>query len=472
MMRRIVLPTVIMLSLLWGITPYVISQFTVTPLADLRANTPLSLVWALVCIVLISICLMLLGWAWEGFADKKERGRWRNRFIIALALMVVVLFVVPFLHTSDGQIRPPLIHMSIYADLAVAWLAVALIGSIMLCLFIGRRLRQQHIEGQQAKHLAYLSGQQTDEGIVLVSHDLQIAWINEAGKRHFYSGKQLHPEVTRLLRRSVDSARVATQTIAVDESLRVNIQSMPMSGGFYGLISHPQSINADSTQFYERFIRRIVHDMRNPLAAIIAHASNLHTAPEGEHANMQRTAQIIETEAQRLTRLVDSILFDARLSHVPMVTEKLDLRDIVEEVYYQHDERALREYKTLELDLPAEPSPFDGDHDLLVRALSNLVDNSLKYSSTGTTVTMALELAPEQYGIKVIDNGEGIPAEFLPDRIFEALVRVRPRDGIAGSGLGLSIVKKIAQLHGGTVNVESTLNKGTTITLCLPRARS
>jgi len=68
----------------------------------------------------------------------------------------------------------------------------------------------------------------------------------------------------------------------------------------------------------------------------------------------------------------------------------------------------------------------------------------------------------------VIDNGDGIPPDYLPDRIFEALVRARPKEG--GSGLGLAIVKKIVEMHKGTIAVESALRKGTTFTICLPKS--
>jgi signal transduction histidine kinase len=174
----------------------------------------------------------------------------------------------------------------------------------------------------------------------------------------------------------------------------------------------------------------------------------------------------IETEAQRLTRLVDSLLFDARLSYVPPASEKLDLLDVIEEVYFQHDERAIREGKIIEIDSSLKVAPLEADRDLLVRAISNLVDNSLKYSAVGASVRISLELSADQYLLKVSDTGDGIAPEYLPDKIFEALVRGRPHDG--GSGLGLSIVKKIVELHHGSISAESIVGKGTTITVWLP----
>jgi signal transduction histidine kinase len=141
---------------------------------------------------------------------------------------------------------------------------------------------------------------------------------------------------------------------------------------------------------------------------------------------------------------------------------------VIEEVYYQYDDRAVREQKTLQIEIPTESARLEADHDLLVRALSNLVDNSLKYSRSGASVSISLEAAADQFILKVQDTGDGIPPEYLPNRIFEALVRARSGD--SGSGLGLSIVKKIIDLHNGSISVQSTLGKGTTFTLCLPKS--
>jgi signal transduction histidine kinase len=161
------------------------------------------------------------------------------------------------------------------------------------------------------------------------------------------------------------------------------------------------------------------------------------------------------------------MVFDARLSYVPLALEHIDLIDVIENVFYQFDERATRENKSIEVETPPPPAPLEADHDLLVRALSNLVDNSLKYSSTGAKVRITLEVTEVVYTLKVIDSGDGIPPELLPDRIFEALVRGRAKDG--GSGLGLSIVRKIVELHRGDITAHSVVGKGTTMTLCLPR---
>lgn len=115
-----------------------------------------------------------------------------------------------------------------------------------------------------------------------------------------------------------------------------------------------------------------------------------------------------------------------------------------------------------------DSAPYHGDRDLLTRALSNLVDNSLKYSKEGALIQIRLEHdeSASGYRLAVRDSGSGIPFNVLPDKIFEPLVRAHAKE--SGSGLGLSIVKRVAELHGGTARAESVLGKGTTITLWLP----
>ena len=116
---------------------------------------------------------------------------------------------------------------------------------------------------------------------------------------------------------------------------------------------------------------------------------------------------------------------------------------------------------------PPGPMRLEGDRDLLVRAFENLIDNSLKYSGADGRLHISLQTEPNAFVIQFADNGEGIPAEYLPDRIFEPLVRARSQG--SGSGLGLSTVRKIIEMHGGTITAQSREGAGTTMTVRLAR---
>lgn len=465
MRRLFIVCLIVALLLTLLLPPLLIAQGIPQPLVNVRAASSLALLWGIGS--LLATLYAALRFGWEA-ARARQTGRWRWRSTFALlGLMALCWLLIPAMDQGDNLIRPPLITLTSYASeplwglfvVVGAWLLAALVGGYVLAAGRARRKRDARLQTLVTEGLA--------EGVALLDPRLRVRFANEIADRQIIKGDSVEAGVAQLVRRARDMGKVAAQSMTVDEG-RVTVQALPLPDGDIGIVTRPQSNENSATEFYERFMRRIVHDMRNPLAAIIAHASNLRTAPDFDRANADRTAQTIENEAQRLTRLVDSILFDARLSHLPLVLEAIDLADIIEEVYYQHDERAEREGKTLEFEAPPTPLTLDGDRDLLVRAVSNLVDNSLKYSPIGSRVRIVGERTNAHVVVKVIDDGEGIPPEYLPDRVFEAMVRVKPRDGIFGSGLGLSIVKKIAQMHGGAVSAESTLGRGTTMTLVLP----
>ena len=465
MRRLFTVCLIIALAILILVPPLLILQGVPQPLINVRAASPLALVWGVGSLVATGYAVLRFGWE---AARARQTGRWRWRSLLALlGLMTLCWLLIPAMDGGDNLIRPPLITLTSYAEEPLWWLGSTICAWLPVLLLGGYVWAQGRARNQRDKLLQTLVSDQLAEGVALLDPRLRVRFANDIADRQIVKGDSVEAGVAQLVRRARDMGKVAAQSMTVDEQ-RVTVQALPLPNGEIGIVTRPQTNENSATEFYERFMRRIVHDMRNPLAAIIAHASNLRTAPDFDRTNAERAAQTIENEAQRLTRLVDSILFDARLSHLPLVLEAIDLADIIEEVYYQHDERAEREGKTLEFETPPTPLPLDGDRDLLVRAVSNLVDNSLKYSPLGSRVRIVGERTSNHVVVKVIDNGEGIPPEYLPDRVFESMVRVKPRDGITGSGLGLNIVRKIAQMHGGAISAESVLGRGTTMTLVLP----
>lgn len=394
----------------------------------------------------------------------------RLRLLAPFALILVILWIViPLRLWSDsGGVA---ITLTARDRVAAIWFGGALGLTLMGGLWLGWLWRATAWRQSEQRALIRLAATQLNEGIALLDRRGRVAWMNEAGSPLFLDSGALRTEIAELAGRVRQTGRAALQSLASGEQARCTVQALPVTGGGVALIARSVPSDAAQNQFYERFLQRIVHDMRNPLAAIIAHAGNMQAVPDPD----PRAAAVIESEALRLTKLVDSLLFDARLSYVPLAAEKLDLTDLLEEVIYLFEERAAREGKTLALDTPPQTAHLDADRDLLLRALSNLVDNSLKYTSGGGTVRISLQSQPEAWIIQIADDGEGIPPEFLPTRIFEPLVRARRKtagssgSAIMGSGLGLSIVKKVVELHGGRVTAQSAAGEGTTMTLWLPR---
>jgi signal transduction histidine kinase len=383
------------------------------------------------------------------------------RFLYALAVLLWfgLTFILNDMATRSGM---SLITVQFTSPVAFAWVMLA-VGLLLIGILNITRTRSRGarwIDRYQALS-TYLN-----EGVVVCSPRGAIHWHNEAGKI-LLNGGVLNPNLSGLLKRAHDSQRMAIQTLAVGDGQRYSVQTLPLDRQTYALISRPLQSAGGQNTFYENFIRRVVHDMRNPLAAIIGHAANMQQSNVMESQQWRKSATTIEEEARRLTRLVDSLLFDARLAYVPLELKMLDLADVLEEAIYAQDERAQQEGKQLEMDAPPGPMRLEADRDLLARAFENLIDNSLKYSGHDGHLHIHLETQPTAYVIQFADNGEGIPPEYLPDRIFEPLVRARAHG--SGSGLGLSTVRKIVEMHGGTIIAQSRVGAGTTMTVRLPR---
>jgi signal transduction histidine kinase len=385
----------------------------------------------------------------------------RGRFGVIVTLAALAWAGTTFLLNSDiydGEL--PLVTMRFSSWYALLWL----VGFVCVVLLLYRlvTLRRPREEWLVRYETAF---SYVTDGVMICSARGKVYWRNEAAMTYEGDGGALPNGVLPMIDRAAITRKVAVQTLTFSEGGRVTTQVVPLDRRTFAVILRPLT-DANRNTFYENFIRRIVHDMRNPLAAIIGHAANMHQNPTLDADIARNTAHTIDEQAQRLARLVDSLLFDARLAYVPLSARPLDLVDVLEEAVYAHDEPAQRDGKSIEMELPSQPMRFEGDRDLLARAFENLVANSLKYSGVDGRLCVTLEQTPSAYVIQFIDNGEGIPPEYLPDRIFEPLVRVRPSEG--GSGLGLSIARKIFEMHGGTIQAHSRLGEGTTMTIRLP----
>ncbi len=220
------------------------------------------------------------------------------------------------------------------------------------------------------------------------------------------------------------------------------------------------------------FIANVSHEIRTPVTSIKGYAETLLNEAQSEPETITRFLEIISRQADRLCSLVDDILSLASLERSEAtgdyVTEKTNVRTIIESAVdvcaEKSKERDLQVRVECPDDLEVQAHAF-----LLEQALVNLLDNAIKYSDTGGEVCVEAEGCPGEIAIRVRDTGQGIALEDLP-RVFERFYRVdkaRSRK-LGGTGLGLAIVKHIVNLHGGRINVESALGKGSCFTLHLP----
>jgi signal transduction histidine kinase len=218
-------------------------------------------------------------------------------------------------------------------------------------------------------------------------------------------------------------------------------------------------------------ISLVSHEMRTPLTAIQG-MTELLAAYDVEPVRRREMNLAINDEVKRLTRMIAGYLDITRLESgaTAMRLSAVRAENLLERILILLEPVAAQRQIRLAGDFPADLPPFLADADLLSRAVENLVSNAIKYSPDGTVVTVAARADEEFVTIEVADHGYGIPAADL-ERVFEKFYRVpRVQDaGVPGTGLGLALVREIAELHHGSVSVRSEVNQGSTFTLRIPR---
>jgi two-component system OmpR family sensor kinase len=214
-----------------------------------------------------------------------------------------------------------------------------------------------------------------------------------------------------------------------------------------------------------RFLRRLDHELKNPLAIIRLGIENLQ-AGELENDSVERLSE----QTRRLSRLVEDLRRLADLDAGGLEQERVDLRSVLEDaIELARDESNPRQVQLSVQEIPWLLSPVMGDRDLLAVAFRNLIDNAIKYTELGSRIEIRAAENGAYAQVEIADSGRGIPPEDLP-YIREELFRGRNADNVPGSGLGLPLASRIVELHGGTLDVRSRIGVGTVFTVRLPLA--
>ncbi len=237
---------------------------------------------------------------------------------------------------------------------------------------------------------------------------------------------------------------------------------------------------ADVTRQYELqqtkndVISLVSHEMRTPLTAIQG-MTELLAAYDVEPVRRREMNLAINDEVKRLTRMISGYLDITRLESgaTEMRLSPVRAEALLERILILLEPVAAQRQIRLVGSFPADLPPFLADPDLLSRAVENLVSNAVKYSPDATAGTISARAGEDYIAIEVADHGYGIPAADL-ERVFEKFYRVpRVQDaGVPGTGLGLALVREIAELHHGSVSVRSEVNQGSTFTLRIPRSET
>jgi two-component system, OmpR family, sensor kinase len=229
-----------------------------------------------------------------------------------------------------------------------------------------------------------------------------------------------------------------------------------------------QDAQAQSADERRRFLRRLDHELKNPLTAIRAGLANLSSDPnQNPHSAVIAS---IDTQTLRLSRLAGDLRKLAELEIRPLEVTQVDSAALLKEVFDLAESQPGAAGRSLRLTLPQAPWPLphiQGDHDLLFLALHNLLDNAMKFSGTGSTIEMRAHEDGSSIVLEVADTGPGIPPEEI-DQVWEELYRGQGARSVPGSGLGLPLVRAIVTRHGGQVSLRSRAGQGTVVTVRLP----
>jgi len=227
----------------------------------------------------------------------------------------------------------------------------------------------------------------------------------------------------------------------------------------HSLVTYSQKLAA-----LGRLTSGVAHEVKNPLNAMRIHLELLKTRLAGERPEVGENLDVIAQEIQRLDRVVQGFLKFVRPQELRLVP--VNLNALLVEVARLSAPEAAQNGSQIALDLAPHLPPAMGDAELLEQAYANLVTNAIQAMPGGGTVTLATRLLPEEaIQVRVSDEGVGIPPEDL-DKIFRLYYTTKPN----GSGIGLSLVYRIIQMHDGHIDVESAVGQGTTMTLTLPAA--
>jgi signal transduction histidine kinase len=217
----------------------------------------------------------------------------------------------------------------------------------------------------------------------------------------------------------------------------------------------------------------VSHDLRTPLTSLQGYIDTLRLKDAAlPPAERRRYLEVASRQASRLSRLVDELFELAKLDAggVEVHLEPVALAELVQDLVGEYRLAAERRGVSLEAGLPGALAYVSADTALMARVLANLIDNALKHTPAGGRVRVGVSVRPQAVAVEVSDTGSGIAAEDLPrlfDRFFHGR---RGPESSDGTGLGLAIAQRALELHGASIEVDSAVGAGTTVSFELPRA--
>jgi signal transduction histidine kinase len=340
---------------------------------------------------------------------------------------------------------------------------------------IGARLRCSYLTASVAQSLRNIH----------VGENLRVVLVNGKSTPEQPAGAYGTPvaeEPLRLLAGTMQGYRVAlvgTQGTSIEEFTSRGV--MPYYALIFAItvvialgvmfIFHDISREQELTRMKSEFISNVTHEIKTPIATIRSLAENVNEGWVASKGKQQDYFRLIARESERLGHLVENTLDFSRIESGSKRyrMEVVSPQEVIERTVERF--RTLTEGQKVEIsyDLGRNLPPVRMDREAMGQALLNLLDNAAKYSRDRKIITVTAGMEDDQLKLSVADQGIGIEKRDIP-RVFEKFYRAeaRPEKNIAGSGIGLTLVKEIVEAHGGSISVESERNKGSTFTIHIP----
>jgi signal transduction histidine kinase len=311
----------------------------------------------------------------------------------------------------------------------------------------------------------------------LQDENLAALAVREGAQDYLIKGTPECCVIKRMVRHAIERKRLAVEL----ERLRVKAARVPSAEP--ASTSDAERLKAVEAEIQEnlrivqvksQFMARISHELRNTLATVKTAVYCLCESSSGAlNPRQQRLVDMISRNVDRQVKIIDNILDLARFQSGKLKIDfrAVELQRIIEELTAEF--RLKNKSRLLETQLPERLPAVNGDPDLLVQVLRNLLENAFRFAQSKVTIT-AVAAGREDVSISVTNDGAGIPKDRL-DKLFNEFVQLdRPTDGVGykGTGLGLAICKEIIEGHHGRIWVESGDGKGARFSFNLPALES
>jgi two-component system phosphate regulon sensor histidine kinase PhoR len=319
------------------------------------------------------------------------------------------------------------------------------------------------------------------EGIVLIDAALQIDWCNPVAEQHL--GVSLRADqglrITNLVRdpefvgyitsAHFDSPLIFQPIARPGLALEVRVVEFEAARSILITRDITQRERVDAVR--RDFIANVSHELRTPLTVVNGFLETLIDAQSENGTTRQHHLQLMHEQAQRMHRLVEDLLTLSRLEsrETPVADEVVDVRQLVREVA---DEARALSLGRHQIDVDLTPGFVRGSREELRSAFGNIVSNAVRYTPDGGIISLAWREDASGGRFEVSDTGLGVASDHIP-RLTERFYRVdksRSRE-TGGTGLGLAIVKHVLLRHGGHLDVQSEIGRGSTFSAVLPAER-